>query len=391
MAADLTLAAILPMVRGWTPGGAPGPPEERAVTRPTPDWPRVSVVIPVRNEGAFIGRNLEAALAQDYPADKLEILVADGMSEDATREVVLGIAQRLDAERAMAVGDRAPRAVARVRLVDNPRRIMPTGTNAAIRRAGGDVIVLLGGHAQLPPDYIRRCVACLIETDADGVSGSLASVGDGPVGEAIAAAMSSPFGIGNSDFRTAESGDSPRTVDTIPFGAYRRRLFERIGLFNPAMVRHQDYEFNYRARQSGGRLLLLPGLKANYHVRSSLGALWKQYAGYGLWKGRFLRRFPRSIQPRHMIPPLFTLGVVLSGLASLVFPPARLVFALMGGAYLGFVLLGMATFAARGMWNVVPWLPAVMVCLHFSYGLGIWPGLLMPPVTPAPRLTDPEV
>ena len=355
------------------------------------DWPRVSVVIPVRNEGAFIGRNLDAVLAQDYPAEKLEVLVADGMSEDATREVVLGTAQRLDAERAVAVGERGARGVARVRLVDNPRRIMPTGTNAAIRRAEGDVIVLLGGHAQLPSDYLRRCVECLLATDADGVSGALTSVGDGAVGEAIAAAMSSPFGIGNSDFRTVDGGDAPIAVDTIPFGASRRRVFERIGLFNPGMVRHQDYEFNYRVRQSGGRLLLLPGLKATYHVRSSLVALWKQYWQYGIWKGRFLRRFPNSIKPRHLAPSLFTLSVVLSALASLFFPPVRVAFSLLGGAYLGFVLLGIASFAARGRWNVVPWLPAVMVCLHFSYGLGIWLGLAMPVVTPAPRLTDPEV
>src|SRR5262245_62140367 len=169
--------------------------------------PRVTVVVPVRNEAKYIGRNLEALLGQDYPPDRLEILVADGMSNDGTQDIVRGVAARTTSG-------------ASVGLVENPERIMPTGTNAAIRRATGDVIVLLGGHAQLPTNYLRTGVATLMETGADCVGGSLVSVGDGPVGETIAAAMSSPFGIGNSGFRTASTG-GPIETDTVPFGAYR--------------------------------------------------------------------------------------------------------------------------------------------------------------------------
>src|SRR5437867_2912404 len=187
---------------------------------PLPHLPRVSVVIPARNEAAFIGRNLDALLAQDYPPDRLEILVADGRSDDATRDIVLALAERVDREGRGA----------RVELVDNPERIMPTGTNAAIRRATGDVIVLVGGHAQLPANYLRTCATALLESGADCIGGSILSVGTGAVGEAIAAAMSSPFGIGNSGFRTESSGQ-PLEVDTIPFGMYRRSVFGRVGLF----------------------------------------------------------------------------------------------------------------------------------------------------------------
>ena len=340
-----------------------------------PDLPLVSVVIPVRNEAAFIGRNLEGVLAQDYPADRLEILVADGRSTDGSREIVTQIADRVARE---AGG-------ARVVLVDNPERIMPTGTNEAIRRSTGDVIVLMGGHAKMPSNYLRQCVTTIYEKGADAASGAIESVGTGLVGEAIAAAMSSPFGIGNSGFRTATGGE-PFEVDTIPFGAYRRTVFERVGLFNPHMVRHQDYEFNYRVRMSGGRMLLIPGLRATYHVRSSLAALWKQYWPNGIWKGRFVRRFPQSLKLRHLVPSIFSLALVLSALGGIVFPPLLVVFGTILGAYIGFVLAALATFASRGQWRILPVLPAVMLCLHLSYGLGVWVGLAMPSVPPAPRL-----
>ena len=340
-----------------------------------PELPRVSVIIPVRNEVAFIGGNLEGVLAQDYPADRLEILVADGRSTDGTRDTITRMAERVAQEGSGA----------RIVLVDNPERIMPTGTNAAIRQSTGDVIVLMGGHAKMPTNYLRACVTTIFDRDADAASGALDSVGTGLVGEAIAAAMSSPFGIGNSGFRTATQGE-PFEVDTIPFGAYRRSVFERIGLFNPAMVRHQDYEFNYRVRMSGGRMLLIPGVRATYHVRSSLAALWRQYWPNGIWKGRFVRRFPQSLRMRHMVPSLFALALVLSGLGGIVFRPLLVVFGTILGAYLGFVLMALASFAAKGQWRILPVLPAVMLCLHLSYGLGVWVGLAMPSVPPAPSL-----
>jgi hypothetical protein len=272
-----------------------------------------------------------------------------------------------------------------VALVENPERIMPTGTNAAIRRATGDVIVLLGGHAQLPAGYLRTCVTTLLETDADCVGGSLVSMGEGPIGQAIALAMSSPFGIGNSGFRTAAAG-GPVEVDTVPFGAYRKSVFRRIGLFNPNMVRHQDYEFNYRLRQSGGRMLLLPGMRATYHVRGSLAGLWRQYWQYGLWKGRFVRRFPRSLRFRHMVPAFFALLLVVLGLLAPFVPRVRPPLTAVLLAYGGYLIAAVTSFVARAPLGVLPALPAVMACLHLSYGLGVWLGLSMPRVGEAPRL-----
>ena len=351
-------------------------------------WPLVSVVMPVRNEAAFIARNLEAVLAQDYPADRLEVLVADGMSEDATREIVRELIHRTRRGAARAAGG-APAEVAEdspVVLVDNPDRIMPAGANAAIRRARGEIVLLLGGHAELPAGYIRACVSCLLETGADCAGGAMVSVGEGELGGAIAAAMSSPFGIGNSGFRAAPQHSAPVPTDTVPFGAYRRDVFARVGLFNPGMVRHQDYEFNYRLRRAGGRILLLPGLKATYHVRSTLPGLWRQYWQYGIWKGRFVRRFPDSLRARHLAPSLFALGLLASAFLAPAFHAARVTLAILGATYLAFVLAASLAFAARGQARHVPWLPLVMPCLHLSYGLGVWLGLLMPRVAAAPAL-----
>ena len=339
-------------------------------------WPRVSVVIPVRNEAAYIENNLEALRGQDYPLDRVEVLVADGRSEDATREIVGSVAARWAQS-----GDGCT-----VRIVDNPERVMPTGVNAAIRVATGDLVLLLGGHAKLPPTYIRECVECLLENDVDGTSGAVESVSHGVVGEAIAALMSSPFGIGNSDFRTAKGGGKPVAADTIPFPLFRRTVYERVGLYNPHMVRHQDYEFNYRVRQSGGRMLLLPGLKATYHVRSSLRVLWRQYWQYGVYKGRFVRRFPKSLKLRHLVPSIFTLSIVIAAVAALLHPLGRLVLLALMLPYGFFVMAAMVQFATEKKWKTALLAPAVMFCLHFGYGLGIWVGLLQGSVPPAPAL-----
>jgi len=341
----------------------------------SPDFPLVSVVMPVRNEAGFIAQNLDAVLAQDYPADRLEVLVADGMSEDGTRDIVRGY-----------VADAGRRGTSAVELVDNPERIMPTGSNAAIRRARGEVILLLGGHASLPINYIRACVEELMRSDADCVGGAMVSVGEGPTGEAIAAAMSSPFGIGNSGFRTGAPGDGARPADTVPFGAFRRRVFERVGLFNPNMVRHQDYELNYRLRASGGRILLLPSLRATYHVRPSLTGLARQYWQYGIWKGRFVRNHPDSLRPRHLAPSFLVLAFAATAIAAWFLPWARVALAALLIVYAAFLLL--ATFAMRrglGADRLVR-LPWVIAILHFSYGAGFWYGLIQPPVPPAPRL-----
>ena len=169
-----------------------------------PWFPCITIIMPIRNEARCIARALHAVLRQDYPRDKVEILVIDGMSEDGTRDIVT----------AMAVGE------PHVQLIDNPERIVPTALNRGVRAAHGEIIIRVDGHAVIAPDYLRRCVETLEVVDADCVGGPIHTVGETPRACGIALAQSSPFGVGNAAFRYATK---ERYVDTLAFGAYRRQ------------------------------------------------------------------------------------------------------------------------------------------------------------------------
>lgn len=326
----------------------------------------VSVIMPIRNEATFIERSLGAILAQDYPHDRMEVLIADGMSTDGTREVIARLMESHDIA---------------VTVLDNPGWIVPTGMNVAIRQARGDVIVRVDGHAVIQADYVRLCVEFLTKSGVDCVGGIVESVGSAYVGKAIAAAMSSPFGVGDSVFRTASGDTGPVLTDTLPFGAYRREVFERIGLFNEQMVRHQDYEFNYRLRKAGGRIMLLPLARAKYHVRSTLRSLWKQYWQYGIWKGRFLQSHPNSIKLRHIIPPVFVFVMTVGGLLAMFTQLGLWAFSLTVGTYASFILAALISVGRAGKFKYIPILPVVFPCLHVSWGFGLWLSLLFPKVS----------
>lgn len=276
--------------------------------------------------------------------------------------------------------NRPPKAntISPIYLLDNPKKIVPTALNVAIRRANGAVVIIVGGHAMIESDYVRKCVNLLLETGTDCVGGALDSVGKGYVGTAIAAAMSSPFGIGGSGFRIAAADDEPRLTDSVPFPAYRRDVFNRVGLYNEVMVRHQDYEFNYRLRKAGGRILLLPSIRIKYFVRSSFRSLWRQYWQYGIWKGNFLRAHPASLKLRHLIPPVFVLMLAISALLTMVPQVSPWASGVLPAAYIAFILVGLVKISRDGKSRYIPILPLVFACLHFSYGLGIWLGLLKP-------------
>lgn len=326
----------------------------------TEELPHITVIMPIRNESAFIGRSLTAVLEQSYPHDRMEVLIADGMSTDDTREVIAHT----------TANQKIP-----VTVLDNLGRIVPTGMNVAIRKARGEIVVRVDGHAVLQPDYIRLCVESLIKTGADCVGGIVESIGTGYVGEAIAAAMSSPFGVGGSGFRTKAANSTPLSTNTVPFGAFRREVFERIGLFNEEMVRHQDYEFNYRLRKAGGRILLLPTAVAKYYVRSTISKLCKQYWQYGIWKGRFLRIYPDSIKLRHLIPPLFVLALIFFSFLAIFSQVGGSILALTMGAYVIFIISALISMSTNGKFKYIPILSIIFPCMHVSWGIGVWLGL----------------
>ena len=339
-----------------TPDDMASPPPNREIDD---QHVAVSVILPIRNESAFIERSLGAVLAQDYPHHLLEVLIADGMSTDDTRQRIERLAQTHPA--------------IRVSVVDNPGRIVPSGFNLAVARARGDVIVRVDGHTIVSPDYVRECVAALKRSGADNVGGRMVAVSHGRFGEAVAQATSVRFGVGGARFHYSEREE---WVDTVYMGAWPRRVFETIGLFDEEQVRNQDDEFNYRLLDQGGRILLSPSIKSHYYNRSSMRSLWKQYYQYGYWKVRVMQKHPAKMRPRQFAPPLLAASLLLTlGLAPFS-EVGRWGLLLVTGAYLAANLTASAITAGRSDWRLFPRLVIAFAILHLSYGLGFLRGLV---------------
>lgn len=321
--------------------------------------PRVSIVMPCRNEAAYISACLDSVLTTDYPLDRIEVLVADGLSDDGTREIVERFAARYSC----------------IRVLDNPARITPTALNTAIRAATGDVIIRMDAHGIYPRDYVSRLVTALEETGADNVGGIVLTIpaNDTATARAIALAFSHPLGVGNAYFRIGVAGR--RWVDTVPFGCFRRELFERVGMFDEEMVRNQDDEFNLRVIGLGGRILLLPDVVSRYYARRTLGAVGRMFYQYGYFKPLVARKAER-IMTRQLVPPLFVLSLVASALLGIWMPVARPAFAAIAGSYAALVLSGAALAARKHGVRCAAALAAVFSAMHVCYGVGYLRGIL---------------
>ncbi len=324
----------------------------------TPEYPFVSVVMPVRNEEAFIEECLQSVLSQDYPLDRMEIIVADGMSTDRTREII----------------GKLSRDVPPVQIVDNPRKIAPTALNIATARSKGDIVARVDGHCAIAPDYIRRCVDHLRSGEFDGVGGPIETIGDTATAQVIAAAMSSPFGVGGSAFRTGNT--NTKIVDSIAFPVYTRDVITRAGHYDEQLVRNQDDEYNYRLRKMGAKLLLASDVKSKYYSRASFRKLARQYFQYGLWKVRVLQKHPRQMRARQFAPPVFVGLLVTLVFSSLVSQYAVWILIALLVTYFVANLLatGMTWKREYGVANVA--LPLAFMTLHVAYGAGFLCGLV---------------
>jgi len=319
----------------------------------------ISVIIPIRNEATYIAACLEAVLNQQNLDDfDVEVIVVDGMSTDNSREIIKQYQQ----------------VHTNLILIDNPGQIVPKGMNHAYKFAKGSIIIRVDGHCVIAPDYVSNCIRNLYESDADGVGGPMQTIGETPISETIAEAMSSVFGVGDSAFRTT-NGDT-KYVDSVPFPAYTRRIIEKVGKYDEELVRNQDDEYNYRIREAGGKLLLAADVQSKYYSRGSLGKLWKQYYQYGFWKVRVLQKHPKQMSLRQFIPPLFVASLIISFLASLFLPQVWFLFALLAGYYLLVDLAASVLTAHRRGWKHLPLLPLIFPVLHVSYGLGFLVGLV---------------
>jgi len=307
--------------------------------------------MPVLDAAATLAEAVAAALDQDYPGE-VEVVIAHGPSCDGTAAVL--------ARRA---------ADPRVRVVPNPSGGTAAGLNAAVAASRGEVIARCDAQSRFPRHYLRRAVEILAETGADNVGGTQAAEGTTFLSRAVAIAQTTFLGVGDARYRT---GGKPGAVDTVYLGVFRRAALERVGGFDEGQVRNQDYELNWRLRESGGTVYFHPDLAVAYTPRSGLGSLWRQYFQYGTWKRVMLRKHPRSLRWRQLAPPGLVAG--LAGSAVMPATPWPWVAAIVPGAYLT-ALLGAALFeAGRRRDPAALALPVVLPVMHLAWGLGFLVG-----------------
>src|SRR5215475_1825409 len=303
----------------------------------------VSLIVPCRNEQDYIESCIRSLLAQDLPVGIIEIIVADGLSNDGTRNILT----RLAAEYAC------------LRLVDNPGCIVSTGLNTAIHAARSKIIVRIDVHTQYAPDYVRQCLAVLHETGADNVGGPWVAQGTGYIGRAVAAAFQSPFAVGGA------RGHNPHytgPVDTVYLECWPREVFDRIGFFDEELVRNQDDEFNLRLSRAGGLIWQSPRIKSWYHPRASLRSLWRQYAQYGYWKVRVIQKHGWPASVRHLVPAAFVLTMLTLPIATFFWPWALWIWGALGMFYIVGILAASVEAARYSGLQLCLVLPAVFAC-----------------------------
>ncbi|MCA9618950.1 MAG: glycosyltransferase family 2 protein [Myxococcales bacterium] len=314
--------------------------------------PFVTVGIPCLNEEDFIESVVRRVLGQTYPRDRFEIIVADGGSTDRTREIL----------------DELAAEDPRVKWIDNPGRIQAAGMNAIIRRARGEIVVRLDAHADYADDYLECCVRVLEATGAENVGGAARTRAKTRFQQALCAALESPFGVGGSKYRNA---DNEGFVESVFNGAFRRRVFEEMGLYDPCAVTNEDAELNQRILQAGGRIYLSREIVAYYYPRDSYAGLAKQYFKYGMGRARTLLKHRELPSVRPLVPFAFVLGAV----GTFAFPPLR-VFAIPGLVSYGLATGVEALRRGRkvGGW-AVPVVWTIFPVLHVSHGVGMGYGL----------------
>lgn len=319
----------------------------------------ISILIPMRNECAFVARCLDSVLSQIEGRQDVEVLCIDGASDDGTREIVLDYQARDP----------------RICLVDNPKKIVPTGMNLGIAKSKGDIIIRLDCHSEYASDYIAKCVEVLQRSGADNVGGYITtrSGKDSRVGRAIAAATSSRFGVGGSTFRI---GGDERDVDTVPFGCFRRVVFDRYGLYDERLVRNQDIELNSRIRKGGGRIVISPDIRLTYFNQSTFRGIRRQSFHNGLWNPYTAFHASGCLSPRHFVPLIFALSLLLLGLGGLVWTPLWIALA---AEFVLYLVVGsvMSWKAGRktgaSFWLVLATFPQ----MHLAYGIGSLYGVIL--------------
>lgn len=320
----------------------------------------LSVICPIFNEEKYIAKCIESILSQDYPKDDLEVIFVDGMSTDYTRRIVSKYIQKYPF----------------IRLIDNPDRIVPPAMNKGIKVAKGDIIMRLDAHATYETNYFSVLVNALKELDADNVGAVCRTdvLNKTPKTLAIREVLSNKFGVGNSVFRTGV--DRVMEVDTVPFGCWRREVFDKYGLYDERLVRNQDIELNKRILRGGGKIYIVPDTYCTYLARETFKGLAKNNFGNGKWNilTVFYTKQVNSLSIRHFIPLAFVLSLILPTLASLFYAPLLILSILSLVAYiilLGVISLQLSVLKKLNFFNLL----SSFLILHISYGWGSFIGI----------------
>lgn len=311
---------------------------------------KVSVIMPVYNESNYIGDCIESLLKQDYAFDDMEWIFVDGMSQDDT---------------AMILEEYRQKYPDLIRVYQNPNRTVPYAMNIGIKESNGEYIVRLDAHASYNTDYISKCVHYLETIDADNVGGTIETKGKSKTGKTIAKMLSSPFGVGNSKFRTSnESG----YVDTVPFGAFRREVFEKYGLYDERLTRNEDNELNYRIRKNGGKIYLANDINLTYYCRDSVNGIAQMGKSNGKWNIITMYLCPGSMGIRHFIPLAFVLSLIILPLLGLLHKAGFILLALELAAYFSLDII----FSMKLSKNIkeIVLLVILFPTFHIFYGCG---------------------
>jgi len=321
--------------------------------------PSVSIIIPCRNEEKYIGKCLDSILSQDYPKERLEVLVVDGMSEDKTRETIKNF--------------QFSNPNFQLRLLDNPKKFTNFAFNMGIKESKGEIIMLMGAHAGYEKDYISKCVKYLKEYNVDNVGGMMITLPakNTLVAKVIAISLSSRFGAA-SDFRVGSN--TVKEVDTVFGGCYKREVFDKIGLFNENLVRSQDMEFNLRLKRAGGKILLVPDIVSYYYPKSNLKDFFLHNIKDGIWAIYPLKFVKMPFKLRHYIPLIFVSGLLGTGLLAIFFPTFFWLFLIAVGLYfLANIYFSIQIIGKEKDIRFLFLMPLAFATRHIGYGLGsVW-------------------
>jgi succinoglycan biosynthesis protein ExoA len=320
---------------------------------------RVSIIVPCYNEESTIAQLLDAIFHQTFPAQDIEVIVADGQSTDATRERIHDFSQ-LHPDLS-------------IRVINNPRRYIPSALNRAIEASTGEYIVRMDAHSIPERDYVSTCIADLDAGKGENVGGvwKIVPPRDHWISKSIALAASHPLGVGDARYRYSSK---PGWVDTVPFGAFRRELFDRIGNYDEDLLTNEDYEFNARIKRNGGRIWFNPQIRCTYYARENLNALARQYWRYGFWKWRMLKKDPTTLRWRQALPPLFVGILLLSAVTSPWVLWSRYLLAAVITLYVITLFLSSSLTMKRStsLWTIMG-VPLAIATMHITWGAGfLW-------------------